>query len=160
VERPATRLVTILKSFQSHCGDPIQAKVAFAGYILTQRDTLDRMLVSGDGLDPDEEVMALYSTMATQELDEYKDHAIEEFVPDFERELRSKQIDELRARIDERTRHVELHMTQRTDFKSALFANLAAWAVSILITAAVIVLFLLPGLEDSLAERLRPAIVP
>lgn len=113
--------------------------------------------MNGDGAEPDSESLKLYSTMATQVLDEYRDAAIEEFVPDFERELRSRQIDELRYRFDERAREIETHVTRRTDLKSAIFANLAAWCVSIIVTAAVIVLFLLPGLEDTLAARLsRP----
>jgi hypothetical protein len=44
--------------------------------------------------------------MATQALDEYTDSAIEEFVPDFERELRSKQLQELRERFDERSSEI------------------------------------------------------
>jgi hypothetical protein len=103
---PASRLVATLRTFQEQCGDEVQAAVAFAGYLVTQKDTLDKTLLNGDGGPPDKESISLYLTMATQALDEYTDSAIEEFVPDFERELRSKQLQELRERFDERSSEI------------------------------------------------------
>lgn len=153
----ASTLLEVFKKFSLASSSDVEARVAFVGFLIAQRHRLDGELDKSDLIEIDDDAMNVYTNSATQILDDYKNRAFAEIIPDLTEEIRSSQIEGLKGRIDERSTEVISRINERTDFKSVLFANIVAWAFTLIISLAIISLFLLPNFEEIIRRNLEGA---
>lgn len=134
--------------------DDLAGLIAFGLYRIQKEEWADDKPRSDDEVLRYSEVLTksqvnTLRASAEQMLERFADSIIAEFRPQIEEEVRA-------AGFTEVVTQVQAHVDRRTHWKQAVWTNLLAWVITVGLTAAALVLLILPELAEQIAGALRP----
>ena len=132
--------------------DDVVGLVAYALFKKSIReDSKAGIAATGDKRNPSETTVKTYRAAAEQLLTEVVGRAIDEATPEIQQST-------ILAAVEAAESKLECHITKRTDFFTALIANVAAWAITLAIAAVILFLAARPSIEQAIAEASKPKI--
>lgn len=114
-------------------------------------------VVAGDARNPSTTTVKTYRAAAEQLLTGIVDRALDAATPDIQQSA-------VLTAIEGAAGQIKAHVTDRTEFGSALLTNLLAWAITLAIATLILILAARPSVEQTVAkaaeriDRQQPAI--
>jgi hypothetical protein len=114
-----------------------------------REDSRSGIAPASDKRNPSETTVKTYRAAAEQLLTDVVGRAIDEATPEIQQSAVLTAVESSQSKI-------EAHITKRTDFVSALLANIAAWAITLAIAAVILFLAARPSVEQAVVEAAKP----
>ena len=103
---------------------------------------------SSEQRNPSETTVRTYRAAAEQLLTDVVGRAIDEATPEIQQSA-------ILAAVEASQSKIEGHISKRTNFLSALFANIAAWAITLAIAAIILFLAARPNVEEAIVQAAK-----
>jgi hypothetical protein len=116
-----------------------------------REDSRAGIATTGDKRNPSETTVKTYRAAAEQLLTEVVGRAIDEATPEIQQST-------VLAAVEAAESKLEAHITKRTDFFTALIANVSAWGITLAIAAMILFLAARPNIEQAIVDATRPKV--
>lgn len=114
-----------------------------------REDSRSGIAPASDKRNPSETTTKTYRAAAEQLLTEVVGRAIDEATPEIQQSAVLTAVESSQSKI-------EAHITKRTDFVSALLANVVAWMITLALAAIILFLAARPSVEQAIVETAKP----